>query len=110
MEKINVQSHTLPIFSLTSSILILLLARTINYSLNVKRVASGQKSERSETEDNTFLSGKISQSVEVNFHFEKSGILLSNYNFHSFQSGFPLKNMLSFVLTPWTSGNSLICI
>ena len=48
---------------------------------------SGKKSERSETEDNTFLNVvkfHSKMSVEVNFHSKKGGISYQNYNFLSF--------------------------
>ena len=49
-------------------------------------------------EDNTFLSGKISLWNECGrVHSEKSAYCYQNNNFYSLQSGFPLKNMLSFV-------------
>ena len=60
---------------------------------------SGKKSERSATEDNTFLSGKISLLNGCGSEFftlKRVEYCYQNYNFHSFQSGFSLKNMLFF--------------
>ena len=73
------------------------------HSLNVQRVERVEKRVKGvkQTEDNTFLSGKISLYNECGREFslwKEWNIVIKITTLHSFQSGFPLKNMLSIVL------------